>query len=238
MRQLLFVLTALVAAVVGLASGAGATTTTLTQKQVVITIVITPPPSAYHQSGPPLAPFFADRIAALFGPVAAPAPPAAARFADDKGAARPVIVAAATQGNVPVAINVKTDPTGQYLHIVQNQTTLNAGYGTNTFTCPYSVYGYWTAGWHVNDWIYGTATSGTGPWPGYNYPTTSNLAWKAEGVTTTFTAFSNSGSPGQTTFTGPTGASKTVCIDLQLTVPTTVAPGTYQVPINYQMIVS
>jgi hypothetical protein len=128
------------------------------------------------------------------------------------------------------------------LRVIPQNTTLYAGYGSNTWTCVYQVYASYTGyAWTVTDWVQGSNQSGGGAnngFPTYNYPTTSLLQWEAETVTTSFAAFSNSGSPGQAAFGGAASTSKTVCFDLSLNVPGTIPAGTYQTTIQYNLIVT
>jgi hypothetical protein len=70
-----------------------------------------------------------------------------------------------------------------------------------------------------------------------NYPATSDLAWLAEGVTSSFTAFYNAGTPGQLAFKS-TGGTMQVCFDLKLTVPASEPAGTYTATAQYNLIVT
>ena len=154
----------------------------------------------------------------------------------------PDVVAQATpQGSVKVNFTVKADPSAQYLHVVPVSTTMQAGYGPNTFTCVYQVFAHFqTYPWYVTDYVQGSNQSGGGAnngFPTYNYPTASLLQWEAETITTSFAAFSNSGTPGQTAFSGPAGSTKTVCFDLSFNVPNNIPAGTYQTAIQYNLFV-
>lgn len=187
-------------------------------KQISITFLVTPTPIAYR----------------------APAPPRQLAY-DPQGVRdvplAPFAVAVATpQGNIPVTFNAKADPTGQYLHFVANTTILKAGYGSNTYSCPFAVYGSWTTAFNITDWVYDSPTVNFG-YPTYVYSTTSQLAWIAEGVTSTYKAYANDGTPGETAFTSPAG-SKQVCIDLSLTVPASLSPGAYTATLQYNLVVT
>jgi hypothetical protein len=152
-----------------------------------------------------------------------------------------MVAQSAPEGNVKVQFTVKPDPNFAFFHIVPGAggTSFNAGYGSNTYTCAYQVFAKYATQWIVSDWVAGTNTSGgtlgVNVFPTYNYPTTSNLSWLAETITTSFKAFANAGSPGETTFTGTAGQSKTACIDLTLNVPNTIPAGTYQTTIQYNL---
>jgi len=121
---------------------------------------------------------------------------------------------------------------------VTHTTTFNAGYGPNTYTCSYEVFASETRTWQVTDWVYGSNTSGGSgltTWPTNNYPTPSALQWFAEGISSAFTPFSNSGQPGETPFSGNAKTTKQVCFDLSLSVDPSVAAGTYQSTIQYNL---
>jgi len=197
----------------------------LTSKNISVTVTVTPSPIAY-----------APHTVAEAVAHPAPHPEVLAQLDPAKLSAYHMVAQAGpTQGNVPVTINVQADPTAQYLHITANNTILNAGYGTNTYTCAYTVFANAPYAWRVQDWVYGTSVSGTGSFPTFNYPTQSDLAWLAETVTTTYTAFANSGSPGEQVFTGTANVSKSICIDLQLKVPSNIPAGTYAATITYNL---
>jgi len=157
----------------------------------------------------------------------------------------PTIIAqsAGQQGAVPVKFLTKPDPTSTYLHEIPINTTITAQQGTTTYvTCPYEMYAYYTTPYNVTDWGYGTTSTGTtGAFPILNYPQASDLAFVVTAVgvppaaNATYTNFSNSGSPGQSTFTGTAGEKQTQCINLKLTVPKTQAVGTYEALIQYNL---
>lgn len=227
MKKLSFALLILAAAlfVIRTPDAKAVTGTLYTSKNIAVQITITPTPVAYAPHGAA-----GEAIAR-----AASVPSLANQVAYDPFAISDMI-AQVPQGNVKVNFTVKVDPTAQYLHVIPVNTNLNAGYGPNTWTCVYQVYAYFaTYPYYVTDYGNSTVSSGTGPFPIYNYPTTSLLQWEAETITTSFAAFSNSGTPGQTAFTGTKGEKQTVCFDLSLNVPTTVAPGTYTATIQYNL---
>ncbi len=208
---------------------------TLATKNISVTIIVTPSPTpmayapvngagtAIARQSMPVMPNVASMLAydpfSLGDMVAQTTPP---------------------QGSVKVQFTVKPDPSYQYFHLTPVNTTMNAGYGSNTFTCVYMVFGKYATAWQINDWAYGSNTSGGtagfNQFPMYNTPTSSDLSWLAEGVTSTFAIFSNAGAPGQLTFSGTAGQTRNVCIDLSVTVPSNVAAGTYNATISYRMI--
>ncbi len=243
MRKLAIVLASL-AIVVGVCSQARAFTVTLSTKQIALTVVVTPSPIVY-----------VPEQAVGLTHVAAPSPRVIAdreafdarvrsiQFLDSTLAYDPfslgdMVAQTPPQGSVKVQFTVKLDPTYQYFHLIPKTSTLNAGYGGNTFTCAFEVFAYYPRTWYVTDDVYGSNTSGgtagLNGFPTYNYPTASLLLWLAEGNTTSFAAYANGG-VNQTSFTGAAGASKTVCIDLSLTVPNSVAAGSYPVTLNYTL---
>ncbi|MDQ6929229.1 MAG: hypothetical protein M3126_01005 [Candidatus Eremiobacteraeota bacterium] len=196
-------------------------------KQVTLTVTVTPSPIT-------------------FVPMVRPTPVIARAEAHPHVA--PVMIAyepmrasdtiAAASGTVPVALTVKPDPTYAIFHIVPHTSSLVAGYGPNTYTCAYEVFASQPRVWQVTDWVYGSTSSGGSgltTWPTNNYPTASALQWYAEGISSAFKPFSNAGQPGETPFNGPANTSKQVCFDLSLTVDPTVAAGTYQTTIQYNL---
>ncbi len=157
----------------------------------------------------------------------------------------PTIIAqsATQQGAVPVKFQTKPDPTATYLHEVPVNTTLTAQQGSTTFfTCPFEMYAYFTTAYNLTDWGYGTTSSGSaGTFPILNYPQTSDLAFVVTAIgvppaaNATYANYSNSGSPGQSTFTGTAGEKQTQCINLKLTVPANEPVGTYSAVIQYNL---
>ncbi|TAM89620.1 hypothetical protein EPN42_07290 [bacterium] len=203
----------------------------VTSKTVTVNITVTPSPIVYVPGTP-------DHRRTVAAAVAHPAPHPEifALLRPDLLTPRHV-VAQVTQGNIPVTVNVQADPTAKYLHINVNTPSFNAGYGTNTYTCAYQVFAYFPYQWKVDDFVYGSTTSGGGTFPGYNAPTVSDLAWLAEGLTTSFVPFANGGvANAQLAFSGNAGQTETICVDLQLTVPNTVGAGVYNATLEYQLL--
>lgn len=229
MKKVAFILFA-VALVVALMGYAEAFTVTLGSKQISVTIIITPSPT-------PIAyvPSRSSGIAVELPPVQR----IDAMLAYDPYQLDDMVAQTNPQSSVKVQFTVKPDPTFAYFHLIPMNTTLNAGYGSNTFTCVYKVFASYSTSWTITDYTYGSNTSGgtagLNGFPTFNYPTTSDIAWLAEGITTSFKAFANGGAPGETTFTGAAGTSKTVCIDLSVTVPSNISAGTYSATFNYVM---
>jgi hypothetical protein len=225
------------ALVVAVSSRAWALQSTLSYKQITVNITITPSPSPTPVSYVP-APTLPTAVADYLEP----ADPLMRALAfvplrtDDM-----IAQAAPPEGDVKVNFTVKADPNAKYFHIVPVDTNLTAGYGPNTFTCVYQVFATYTVAWEVTDWVYGSSSTGgiagLNGFPTYNYSTASLLQWKAEGITSSFKAFANDGSPGEATFSGLAKASTTACIDLSLNVPASIPAGTYQATLQYQIIV-
>lgn len=219
------------------AQRADAITAQYAYKYISVNFTVTPSPVAYTpaRSARPA-------VAAAPAPKATPAgasprivafEPALFGAGLGVGTLVPQQTVAATQGNVPVSINVQADPTAQYLHIVPMTPNLNAAYGLNTYTCAFKIYAYYTNTWRVTDWV-----ASSNGFPTWWYPTASNLSWLAEGITTSYTAYSNSGSPGQLAFNGVAKVAQTVCIDLQLNVPASTPAGSYSAPLQYTLVVT
>lgn len=233
MKQLAFFLILATAVIAGFAAStreASALSGTVGTKNISITIVVTPSPIVY-------VPTTANGLAQE-RPLASPE-----QF-DSMLAYNPVsmqdVVAQATpQSSVKVQFTVKPDPTYAYFHITPVSTNLNAGYGPNTWTCVYKVFGHYATSWSINDWNYGSSstggTSGFNGFPTYNYATTSLLSWLAETMTMSYAPFANGGAPGQTAFKGAAGSTEDICIDLSLNVPSTIPAGTYGATITYRM---
>lgn len=242
MRKLSLAL-ALLVAVVGLWSPLAYGATSLTSGNISLTFVISPSPSptpiAYVPTGGSAQEIIALGLRAQslvsFDRMVAWEP---LRTSD--------MVAQATnpQGSVKVNFTVKANPNYKYFHIIPGTTTtFNTGYGANTWTCAYQVYASYSGySWNVTDWVYNTnstgGVAGFNGFPTYNYPTTSLLQWLAETQTSTFTPFANDGSPGQSSFSGASGTTKTICIDLSLNVPASIAAGSYQTTIQYNMMLN
>ena len=236
MRKL-SILLALLATAIALTAPAFALQSQKTYGQISLTFLITPSPVVYVPMTAPVAEIVAlgKRMQKL-------------QEFDHMLAWEPVrtndmIAQANPQGSVEVNFTVKANPNYAYFHIIPGaSTTFNAGYGPNVWTCAYSVFAHYTTAWSVTDWVYGSngsgGTAGLNGFPVYNYPTTSLLDWLAETVTSTYTAFANHGSPGQTAFTGTAGSTKTVCFDLSLNVPSTIGAGSYQTTLQYNLYYS
>ncbi len=242
MKKLLFAF-ALVALGVAFFGTAQAFQVQLGVKQISVNFTVTPSPIAY-------APTNATGVA-----VAANGATFASfeNVADYLGKADPLasivayepmnigdMVAQSNQAGVKVQFTVKVDPTYQYFHLIPVNTNLNAGYGANTYTCSFQVFAKYATAWTITDYAYGSSSSGNtqglGGFPLYNYATTSDLAWLAETITTSYKAYANAGSPGETVFAGAAGSSKTICIDLNLSVPASIPAGTYTATISYRMV--
>ena len=244
----LFLALFFLAAVVAVSSRAWALQSTLAVRQITVNITISPSPTPVGyvpQSAPDVA-SVAARAAARNGDTRAaayivPADPLMRAVAWVPVRMDDMIAQVNPQGNVKVNFTVKADPNAKYFHLTPVNTNLQAGYGPNTFVCVYKVFATYTSPWEVTDWIYGSSssggTAGLNGFPNYNYATPSLLQWEAEGITTSFKAFANDGSPGEKTFSGAANVSTTACIDLSLNVPASIAAGTYQSTIQYQLIV-
>lgn len=209
-----------------------ALSSTKASKVLTLTFLVTPSPIAY---APRRAAPRANVAALLADPYHTTLRVASANTFFDV----PVIIAQ-SQGNIPVKFASQPDPSAAYLHFVPHTTTMNANYGSNSYTCPFEIYGYYSTTWHIVDFGYGTtSTASTGTFPIQNYPTASYLSWDIPSIgNNTFAAYANSGSPGQTTFTGVAGVSQQHCIDLQLVVPTSLPAGYYTAAIQYVLIAS
>ena len=139
---------------------------------------------------------------------------------------------------VPVSLNPQADPNAAYLQVLPQTPILYAPYGTTTFPCAFKIMtSYPSVGYALTDWGYGTKASGSGPFPIMNYPTTSYLSWTVPDLSATVHAYSNSGSPGQTTWTGTANQTQTHCIDLTLTVPNSQPAGNYSASVQYNLYI-
>ncbi len=211
---------------------------TLATKNISVTIIVTPSPTpvAYAPATSPTM-----QIARGVELLMPPASEFTSMLAYEPSALGDMVAQTTTpQGSVKVQFTVKPDPTFAYFHLTPVNTTLYAGYGNNTFTCVYQVYGSYPTAWQINDWTYGSnssgGTAGLNGFPTFNTPTASDLSWLAETVTTSYAAFSNGGAPGQSTFTGTAGQTRNICIDLSLVVPSNINAGTYGATISYRMV--
>jgi hypothetical protein len=239
-----------IAMVLGLGSPASALLTTFAQKQISLNFTVTPSPAPIgYASGATGATAIAAAsvarnaaLASRVGVYMLPSNPLDRLVAFVPVRIGDMIAQTPPQGNVKVQFTVKTDPKFANFHIIPHTTSLNAGYGSNTYTCAYEIFAKDTAAWEVTDWVFGSNTSGgtagLNGYPTFNTPTTSQLSWLAETVTTTFKAFANAGGPGEQTFSGAAGSSKQICIDLMLNVPNSISAGTYQTTIQYSMLVT
>jgi hypothetical protein len=203
---------------------ADATTVQYTTKMMTFTVTVTPSPVAF------VSPQRAVRVAAAHRQLA--------RAVSRAGAPLTIAQVTSAQGSAKVNVATKADPTGAYLKLVPNNVAVNANYGTNTYTCAFKINATFSYAWQVTDWVYGSVRGAGGVFPAYDYPTVSDLSWWAEGISTKFTAYANQGAPGENDFNAAANVSKSVCIDLQLTVPSTLAAGTYSTAIQYNLYVT
>ena len=156
----------------------------------------------------------------------------------------PVIAQSQPQGRAPVKMVTKVDPNAQYLHYIPGagNDALTVPYGLSTWPCVFQIYAQYPTKWQLNDWAFGTGTGGTSYFPLMNSPTPSYLSWLAQPPATNnnggvFTTFYNNGTPGQLTSQSAAGGSQQFCVDLQINVPNSQAPGTYTAPIQYVLTV-
>ena len=234
-----------VLAVLAVFSQADALQSLRASKDVVITIVVTPSPVAFVPNRAPrsapvtavaqsrvLDPFGESRqIASTTSTVAWDVP---------LGGGVQVAQVPVEASPVPVQFVAQPDPNAKYLQVTLNNPELDAPYGTTVFPCAFQIYTYYDlATYALNDYGYGTSKTGSGgTYPIENYPSTSYLSWAVPDFSPTFTAYWNSGSPGEKVWTGALKQAQTHCIDLTLVVPTTLAPGTYTATIQYNLLVN
>lgn|GEM_PF-1710521 len=227
-----------------------------TYKEVVLTVVVTPSPAPVGFV--PFARRGADAVLArndaavrsvthggvalAFDPFANPLQvaydPAAWDVAPGLG---PVEIAQAQAQPTPVPVQfvAKADPNAQYLHVIPHLAELDAGYGSTTFTCAFEIYTYYTTAYTLTDWGYGTSKSGgSGSFPILNYAATSDLAWQVPDLSATVHNYNNSGSPGETTWTGTAGLKQQHCFNITVNVPATEPAGTYTATIQYNLMTS
>jgi len=230
----------LIAAAAAFCTPADAIQFTRAYKTVNMTVIVTPSPTPVAAVQPPAFVRHAQAVAAL---ASNPYGRGIMRIANSTASTYDVAPGAPfqiaqVQGNTPVQFVAKVDPTAAYLHIIPGSggLVLNAGYGPNTFTCVYQVYAFYPNTWKLTDWGAGTVQNAAGTFPIMNYPTASYMSWLAEGVTTTYKAFANSGTPGENTFLGTAGVSQQVCFDISLNVPASQPPGTYAAAVQYTLI--
>jgi hypothetical protein len=226
-------------------------------KEVVLTVVVTPSPAPVgflHPAAParsaPALPasgiaFAASRAASLAllpaNPLDGSVQVASAGTLWDVapgGAPLQIAQAQAQPTPVPVQFVAKADPNAQYIHVIPHTPELDAPYGTTTFTCVFEIYTYYTTAYSLTDWGYGTTKSGTGTYPILNYAATSDLSWQVPDLSATVHAYNNSGSPGETTWTGTAGEKQQHCFNLTVVVPATQPAGTYTATIQYNLMTS
>lgn len=205
---------------------ADATTVQYTTKILTLTVTVTPSPTPVGFVSPQRA----VRVATAHRQLA--------RAVQRAGAPLTVAQVTSAQGSAKVNITTKADPTGAYLKLAPNNLNLSASYGTNTYTCAFKISATFVYAWKVTDWVYGSVSGAGGAFPTYDYPVVSNLAWSVQGVSTKFTPYANQGSPGELAFNAAANVSKNLCVDLQLTVPSTLAAGTYSTNIQYNLYVT
>lgn len=218
---------AVLAVLAAFSGRASATTQQYAVKYLSVTVVVTPSPA----------------------PVVLFSPGRAVRGAGTqvRGLARsvvraggPTMIAQAVTGqkNLKVQVTTKADPYGAYFKIVPSAVELDVPYGTTTFTCPFKIFAYFAYKWQVTDWVYGSVANGGGLFPTFSYPATSDLSWFVEGVSSAYTPYTNSGSPGQAVFSGAAKVTANDCIDLKITVPNSQAAGSYSATIQYNLMVT
>ncbi|MFN2459674.1 MAG: hypothetical protein ABR591_03130 [Candidatus Velthaea sp.] len=243
MKNFGFFVLVFVAAACTFARPVDALQTTRAYKEVIIQIQVTPSPVPVGFTVPHRAP--SARIAALSAdPYHGPAMLAASTtsvYDVPMPLGTPMVIAQAPpQGNVPVTFNAKPDPNATYLHEIPHTTSLSAGYGTTVFPCVYEMYTWFSTTYSLTDWGFATTSSGAaGTYPIMNFPTASYAAWAVPSIgKTAFSNYSNSGSPGQTTWTGTANVAQQHCIDMQITVPNSQPAGFYTATVQYNLIVN
>lgn len=247
MKNLTLVLAAALALACAWAGSADASYTTYTSKQITLNFTISPSPSptpvAYVPSQTQSVVAAAQRSAtSTVAAYVVPADPLWRAVAWEPVRLDDMVAQANPEGNVKVNFTVKPDPHFAHFHIIPHNTSFMAGYGSNTYTCAYEVFASYSTAWEVTDWVYGSnnsnGTTGLNGYPTWNYPTASNLSWKAITVTSTFAPFANEGSPGEQSFSGAANTTKQICFDLTLNVPNSTPANVYQTTIQYNMLVS
>jgi hypothetical protein len=235
-----------VLAVLAVFSQADALQSVRATKYVTITILVTPSPAPMgflpNRTRHP-APLPATDVAfagLLDDPYSGPRQIASAsQSAWDVAPGGGAMIAQVQPTPVPVQFVAKADPNAQYLQVTLNTSQLNAPYGTSVYTCAFQIYTFYgLASYALNDYGYGTTNSGTGTFPIENYPTTSYLSWSVPDFSSTYTAYWNSGSPGEKVWTGTENQAQTHCVNLSLVVPNVLAPGTYTATIQYNLLVN
>jgi hypothetical protein len=215
-------------------------------KDVVITIVVTPSPVAFIPNRAPrsaAAPASNVAMAGLLGdPFAGPRQIASSsQIAWDVAPGAGVMVAQVPvqPAPVPVQFVAQPDPNAKYLQVTLTTPELDAPYGTSVYPCAFQIYTYYDlATYALNDYGYGTAKTGTGTFPIENFPSTSHLSWAVPDFSPTYTAYWNSGSPGEKVWTGALKQAQTHCINLTVVVPNSLPAGTYTATIQYNLLVN
>ena len=236
-------------------SQADALQTTKAFKEEVLTIVITPSPSPLAMHWPvrrpnadgvavaaapkPVAPNVARLVA---DPYAGPAMVASSGSAWDVAPGGPRMIAQVVPAQptpVPVRFNAKPDPNAMYLRIIPHISELDVPYGTTTFACVFEVYTFYTTIYSLTDWAYGTThTVSNGSYPMQNYNSTSYLSWNTPDFNLTWHPYANSGTPGESVWTGTASQAQQHCVDLRIVVPNSQPPGTYTATAQYTLIVN
>jgi hypothetical protein len=241
-------------------SQAGAVTATKTYQVANIQFLVTPSPAPSSGFVPSLA--AARQVAALASaqrgadpamsalvsdPFAGPFQLASAGTAWDVAPGIMIAQVQVQPSPVPVQFVTKANPNAAYLDVTVVSPSLNAAYGSNFYPCVLTIKTYYTTAYALNDWGYGTSSSGgLATYPIENYPTTSYLSYAVkaspepspEPTSASYTAFYNEGTPGQNVWTKTAGTTYTGCFDFSLTVPTSLAPGTYTASIQFNLNVA
>jgi hypothetical protein len=214
-------------------------------KDEVITVVVTPSPAPvgfFHPAAPPAARVPAAAfVARLFDDPFSPRQIASAGAAWDVAPGGGTMIAQSTvqPAPVPVQFVAKPDPNSLYLRLIDHTPELDVPYGTTVFPCAFEIYTYYDkATYALNDYGSGTSKSGTGAYPVLNYPATSLLSWSTPDFSSAFTAYWNSGSPGEKVWSGALKQAQQHCVDLTIVVPNSQAAGTYTAVIQYNLLVN
>jgi hypothetical protein len=221
-------------------------------KVYFLTIEISPTPAPVGFAKPAHAPSQRERssqLAALVAdPAAGPAMVALGPTAWDVAPGPAMVAQSSVQGSpVPVQFVVKPDPNANFLKIIPHAGPIvTVPYGVTTLPCAFEIFTFFTTAYNLDDWGFQTTISGSGVgFPVNNFPMTSNLAWSAQSVSTTFSPYKNSGSPGEKTWIGTAGQTQQHCIDLKITVPASTPwmdpsgrPHDYAANIQYALYVN
>jgi hypothetical protein len=148
----------------------------------------------------------------------------------------PFVVVGANQGAAKVNANVISDPNANLLVVNPDAPyTMTQTAGTTaTYTCPFTVQvNYKTTPYTLYDGLASDFATG--------FPST-DLAWAVYASTSsppspeTFTGYYNYYTNNKVwQVTKSTAGIQTFCVDLRLTVPSTVAPGTYYATVAYSL---